>query len=283
MFKNKILFLINLTASLVLYNNDLQEIEEVVSSFFSAYSNSFLYIIDNSSKSHNHIFKDYENVMYIYNNKNLGFGKAHNIGIKKAIALNSNYHIILNPDICIEKDTINKLIHFMDKNQEIGLTMPKVLYPSGKLQFLCKLIPTPKNLIIRRFSIIKNWIKNNDKVYELRFFKYNKNIEIPYVSGCFMFARTSILKKVNGFDERFFLYFEDLDLTRRIGQISKTVFFSEAIIYHKYRKESYQNNMAFIYHILSSIKYFNKWGWLIDKERTKINKKILLQFSEHKK
>ncbi len=275
--------MIHLTASLVLYNNNVDDVNKVVHSLFSSYPNANLFIVDNSSKSREFHFKNYKNVTYIFNGKNLGFGMAHNIAIKKAITLKSKYHVIMNPDISFSKEVINKLIGFMDQNGEIGLLMPKILYPSGKQQFLCKLIPSPKNLIIRRFSPIKRWIQKNNKTYELRFFEHDKNIEIPYVSGCFMFTRTDILKQVSGFDERFFLYFEDLDLTRRIGRISKTVFFSETAVYHKYNKESYTNNKVFMHHIVSSIKYFNKWGWLVDRERKIINKKTLLQFSEYKK
>jgi GT2 family glycosyltransferase len=266
-----------LTVSVVLFNNDITEIKKLLSDFFSTTSELYVFIIDNSFKNNSESFKEYKNLEYIYNNENLGYGKAHNIAIRKAIELNSKYHAVVNPDIRLSNNLVDQLIIFMDKNKEIGLSAPKVLYPSGKLQFLCKLIPTPKDLIIRRFSPIKKVVKSRDMKYELRKFDYNSNIDIPYVSGCFMFLRTSVLKKVDGFDERFFLYFEDLDLTRRISELYRTVFFSEAFIYHVYNKESYKNNKVFLYHLVSSIKYFNKWGWIFDKKRKKINKRTLLQ------
>ncbi|PKH50789.1 glycosyl transferase family 2 [Tenacibaculum sp. Bg11-29] len=266
-----------LTISIVLYNNKICDIKKLLSDFFSSTIDLYVFIIDNSNENNGDSFKEYKNLEYIHNNENLGYGKAHNIGIRKAIELSSKYHAVVNPDIRLGSNLVDQLILFMDKNKEIGLSSPKVLYPSGKLQFLCKLIPAPKDLIIRRFSPVKKIVKKRDKKYELRNFDYNSNIEIPYVSGCFMFFRTSVLKKVDGFDERFFLYFEDLDLTRRVNELCRTVFFSEAFIYHVYNKESYKNNKVFLYHLVSSIKYFNKWGWIFDKKRKKINKRTLLQ------
>ncbi|WBX71641.1 glycosyltransferase [Tenacibaculum retecalamus] len=214
-----------LTISIVLYNNIISEVEKLINDFLTSSVDLYIYIIDNSIKNNKISFDGYKNLTYIYNNENLGYGSAHNIGIRKAINLNSKYHVVVNPDVRLSKNAISQLALFMDKNKEVGLSTPKVLYPSGELQFLCKLIPSPKDLIIRRFSPVKKMIQKNDQMYELRGFDYNSNIEIPYVSGCFMFFRTSVLKKMNGFDERFFLYFEDLDLTRRVGEICKIFFY----------------------------------------------------------
>ncbi len=271
-----------LTVSIALYNNKIDDVKKLLFDFFSSTLNLYVFIIDNSVENNVCFFNEYENLEYIYNNKNLGYGRAHNIGIKRAINLKSKYHVVVNPDIRLGENIIQKLIHFMDKNKETGLCAPKVLYPSGKLQLLCKLIPSPKELIIRRFIPVKKIVNKSDEKYELRNFNYNKNIEIPYVSGCFMFFRTSVLKKTNGFDERFFLYFEDLDLTRRVGEMCKVIFFSETFVYHAYNKESYRKSKIFFYHLVSSIKYFNKWGWFFDEKREEINQKTLLQIEVEK-
>ena len=90
-----------------------------------------------------------------------------------------------------------------------------------------------------------------------------------------MFMRVDVLKKVNGFDERFFMYAEDLDLCRRIGEVSKTMYYPVVSIYHEYEKGSYKNKKLLKYHICSVIKYFNKWGWIFDKKRTLKNKECL--------
>lgn len=100
-------------------------------------------------------------------------------------------------------------------------------------------------------------------------------MEVPYLSGCFMFIRTKVLEKVGLFDERFFMYLEDTDLSRRIHKISKTIYYPYVHIYHEYGKGSYKNLKLLKYHIDSAIKYFNKWGWFFDKERDFINKTTL--------
>ena len=100
-------------------------------------------------------------------------------------------------------------------------------------------------------------------------------MEVPSLSGCFMFMRVDVLKEVGGFDERFFMYAEDLDLCRRIGEVSKTMYYPGVSIYHAYGKGSYKNRKLLKYHICSIVKYFNKLGWILDRKRTQINKACL--------
>lgn len=107
-------------------------------------------------------------------------------------------------------------------------------------------------------------------------------MEVPSLSGCFMFMRVDVLKKVNGFDERFFMYAEDLDLCRRIGEVSKTMFYPMVAVYHEYEKGSYKNRKLLKYHLCSVIKYFNKWGWVFDKKRIQRNKECLDALSQKK-
>jgi len=100
-------------------------------------------------------------------------------------------------------------------------------------------------------------------------------MQVPSLSGCFMLLRTEVLKVVGGFDERFFMYCEDFDLCRRIGQVSKTIYYPDVSVIHNYEKGSYKNSKLLRYHIQSSVKYFNKWGWFFDKERRRINNDTL--------
>jgi GT2 family glycosyltransferase len=157
--------------------------------------------------------------------------------------------------------------------------MPRVLYPDGRLQYLCKLLPTPKTLIVRRFlASLKSTLQRENFRYELQSSGYDKILDVPFLSGCFMFLRTEALRKVGLFDERFFLYTEDADLTRRIHRHYRTVFFPEATIYHHHARGSYKTPWLLWCNILSAIRYFNKWGWVRDAERDRFNRKTLLQF-----
>lgn len=269
-----------ITASIVTYHTNPNEVIQLVSSLINNNVNH-IYIIDNSSNDllRNYIAK-FDQLTYIHS-KNIGYGNAHNIAIKESFKLNNTYHIIVNPDIIIPKnDTIDKLKKFMDSTTTCGLVMPLILYPNNEIQYLCKLLPSPKDLLIRRFlpSFLKN--KNIDYKYELRYTKYNQVMEVPSLSGCFMFIRADILKEIGGFDKRFFMYAEDLDLCRRIGRISKTIFYPYTYVFHKYEKGSYKNFKLLKYHIISIIKYFNKWGWFFDKERKLTNQACIEKFKK---
>jgi hypothetical protein len=271
-----------ITASLVVYHNSEEDIKKVIDSFLGYGSTSILFIIDNSADDSLKALCNDTRITYVFNNANVGFGAAHNIAFNKAYLLESEYHIILNPDVYFEPSIIKDLIHKAESDVSIGLLTPKIVYPNGDTQNLCKLIPSPKDLIIRRFIPFKKINKRLENRYELRFFSYNEEAEIPILSGCFMMIRTSVLKTVKGFDERFFMYLEDVDLCRRIGRISKLIYYPKVETVHNYEKGSYKNKILLSYHIKSAVKYFNKWGWIFDNERSRINKKTLLKLNYQK-
>ena len=98
---------------------------------------------------------------------------------------------------------------------------------------------------------------------------------VPNLSGCFLFVRSSLFLRLGGFDERYFMYLEDVDLVRRFGDISKTIYNPLIYIKHNYAKGSYRNSLLLKYHIISAILYFNKWGWFFDETRKNRNLKVL--------
>lgn len=266
--------------SIVVYHNEKSQVLKVVNSVLNTDLEISLFIIDNST---NDTLKDVRNldprIIYIFNNANLGFGKAHNIAMRKSIEENIPYHLVLNPDVYFEKGVLEELFEYMEKNPDVGLVMPKGLYPDGRIQYLCRLLPTPFDLLGRRFlnfGPFKKYVEKRNEIYELRFTGYDKIMEVPYLSGCFMFIRTRVLEKAGLFDERFFMYLEDIDLSRRIHKVAKTVYYPYVEIYHEYGKGSYKNKKLLAFHTESVIKYFNKWGWFFDKERKDINKKRLI-------
>jgi len=271
-----------LSASIVLYNTKIDELKRVIDSYFTYPGKKQLFLVDNSpSDSLKEIVKIYPNndIYYIFNNENMGYGKAHNIAIKKSIEQGLSYHIILNPDIIIEKGSLEKLTEYMEQHPEVGNIMPKIIYPDGELQYLCKLLPSPIDLIFRRFIPIKNWKEAINKRYELHSFGYDQIMNIPNLSGCFMFLRTEALKQVGLFDENIFMYLEDIDLNRRIHSKYKTIYYPDATVIHEHQKESYKSKRLLKAHIQSAIYYFNKYGWFFDKERTNINKNVFKELS----
>lgn len=266
---------IQITASLVTYNNDKKDIKDVIESFLGIKTPITLFVMDNSDENSIEEYCNHSNINYFFNNANLGFGAAHNMAFEKAYLLNSDYHLLLNPDVSFNPSVLDKIIAKMNSDTTIGLLMPKVLYPTGEIQYLCKLIPSPKDLILRRFIPFQKFKNKHRDKYEMRFFSYQKEAEIPIMSGCFLMLRTAVLKQVKGFDLRYFMYLEDVDLCRRIGEVSRLLYFPDVEIVHNYGKGSYTNIKLLLYHSMSAIKYFNKWGWFDDKYRKKINKETL--------
>ncbi len=272
-----------LTASVVLFNTPRSEIELLFMSVFNSKCVEIFYIIDNSPNDKWRVLEtEYANIAnnagtkirYIHN-QNLGYGASHNLAMQEAIESGAVYHVVLNPDIYFEENVLSSLINFMDKNSDTAYVLPRVEYPNGELQYLCKLLPTPVDLIFRRF-LPKDWGKNRDDRYCLKSSGYNKVMNPPCLSGCFMFMRLSILQENNiFFDDGYFMYCEDFDLIRRLHRVAKTLYFPDVTIVHDHARESYKSKKMLWAHIRSAVRYFNKWGWFYDRERRKMNKRVL--------
>lgn len=266
-----------MSASIVAYKNDYKEIQTVIRCLKDTRHPVKIFLIDNSpSEDLRYSLQadiDEQEIVYIHNGHNIGFGAAHNIAINQAIYL-STYHLVLNPDIEFEASAIDDMFNFMEANPAVGQLMPKVHYKDGRLQKHCKQLPRPLDLLCRRFCARFEWAKERNKVYELKDFSYNHCLNVPNLCGCFMFLRTSCLIQTGGFDQRFFMYLEDVDLTRRIHNFAQTVYYPFASIVHEYRRGSYSNKKLLWYHINSTVKYFFKWGWLYDRQRDKFNSRL---------
>ena len=263
-----------LTASIVVYKTTEMELKTIVNCALNSTIHK-VYIVDNSpSYESQSVINSYHSpkLIYIYGHGNIGYGTGHNMAIKKSIELGATYHIILNPDIIFQADAISALTQFMDSHPDIGSVMPNIIYPDGRSQRLCKLLPTPFDIFARRLLPKSLTTKRNER-YEMHFMGYDKPWNCPNLSGCFMFLRMDILKQIGGFDDRFFMYFEDTDLIRRIHQVSITAFYPNATIIHAHKAEHRTSKTLLKISIESAIKYFNKYGWLFDKERCIFNKR----------
>ena len=277
-----------LTASVVLFNTPRIQIERLFKSVFDSKCVQTFYIIDNSPSDKWRILeREYEKeaglagtrLRYIHN-QNLGYGSSHNLAMHEAIEAGAKYHVVLNPDVYFDSTVLSELAGFMDANTDAAYVLPRVEFPDGELQYLCKLLPTPADLIFRRF-LPKSWgVKRNDR-YCLKASGYDKVINPPCLSGCFMFMRLATLQENNiFFDDGYFMYCEDFDLIRRLHRVSKTLYYPAVTIVHDHAQESYKSKKMLMAHIKSAVRYFNKWGWLFDSERQKMNKKILREIAE---
>jgi GT2 family glycosyltransferase len=263
------------TASIVIYKTKAEEIIPLIECLVNTILNN-IYIVDNFPISKMDILLKgiSTKIIYIPMQSNIGFGAAHNIAIRKALEAESTYHFIINPDIIIKENVISPMIKYMHENKNIGMMMPKVLNLDGRVQYLPKLLPSPFSILLRKMKFIPNYNRLMKK-YELRDMDVVCNV--PFVSGCFSLLNLELLEKLEmpGYDERFFLYFEDFDLSRRFHQKYKTIYYSLVEVYHGYGNGASKNLRLFMIFIFSAIKYFNKYGWLFDMERKKVNRQIL--------
>lgn len=262
-----------ISSSLVLFHNVPELYEQAILSFLDG-CDGVLYVMDNSATPLEHDLFGHSRVRYIFNRANLGFGAAHNRAIT-AVGGDSDFHLILNPDISFGIDVIAHMVSVMHNNPGIGALMPRVIYPDGTLQRLCKLLPTPIDLILRRFIPIKSVQSGINRRYELHDLPQDRLVDVPTISGCFLLVRTELLFKLSGFDERYFMYLEDVDLVRRIGDVARVVYDPHVSVTHAYAKGSYRNKKLLAYHMASAVRYFTKWGWWFDPVRKKRNSAVL--------
>ncbi|MBR5053077.1 MAG: glycosyltransferase [Bacteroidaceae bacterium] len=277
-----------ITASIVTYNNNLLDLEGILRSLLISPVQK-LWIID-----HSDTFDRLEGELQEYRRKddvylqhegrgfqmeyikevNKGYGTGHNVALRKAIEEGSHYHLVVNPDVWFGAEVIPALWRLMEEDKTIAQVMPKVLFLNGSVQCLAKLLPTPADLFCRFFLPEKLFAKRNNR-FELRHSGYDKEMNVPFLSGCFMFFRISALESEGLFDERFFMYMEDVDITRRLHAKYKTIFFPSVSIYHRFSRLSYHKWQLSLAHMVSVVKYFNKWGWVYDSGRRRFNKRLL--------
>ncbi|WP_026775575.1 glycosyltransferase family 2 protein [Polaribacter sp. Hel_I_88] len=244
-----------ITAAIVLYNENLEILQKTIDSFLKTPLKKKLFLIDNSPS--NILEKHFNNpeIEYFFVGENIGFGAAHNLVLNK---IESDFHLILNPDVVFTSDVIPTLIKEISNLNDVSFITPKVVYPNKETQYVCRKHPTFFDLINRKLKISKTQLFKN----EYR----NQNIEKPFypefIHGCFMLFKTKDFKLIKGFDERFFLYMEDADICRKIDNLGKKIlYYPKVEIVHHHQQGSSKSIKLFFRHTSSAIKYFLKWGF----------------------
>jgi len=263
---------VKIIASLVLYKHVYKDVEKTLFALLNEESIDKVCIVDNGN--HCDWVKDlaHPKIEFIPLAKNRGFGSGHN-AVFNQYRKRCEYVLICNPDISFTRGQVDELYHYCQRRQ-CGLAIPKVVYPDGSLQHGCKLLPTPWQLFMRRFGA--SFSRGMNHSYELQQANYNTGFFAPSLSGCFMLISSEALNAIGGFDERYFLYMEDVDLSRRVCTTNLPVeYCPSSTVVHESQRRSYRDFTFLLYHITSAIKYFNKWGWLIDKEREALNSRCL--------
>lgn len=250
-------------ASIVTYNVSDEELGQAVATLLQCDEIVRIDIVDNSrNTSTRNLVLSFNNPRLNYiPSENIGYGAANNISIRKSLADPAiDCHLVLNSDIEFSPAVIDELKALMDSDRSIALTIPKVLDQRGKEQSSYHPLPSPWDLIVHRFMPRRLFAKRLER-YEIKVDGLSEPVNVPYVHGCFMMMRCEALRKVGVFDERFFMYPEDIDLTRRLNEHYQTLVVPSLSIVHHHRGQSRKSIRLLLVHIMNMIKYFNKWGW----------------------
>lgn len=249
----------DVTLSIVTFNNK-EEIDVLMQSLqkSSFWGNMTVFIIDNASKdgTADYIKDNYPWARVIQNKENIGFGRAHNLVINN---VHSKFHLIVNPDIYVYKDTIEDAISYISSSNDIVLVTPLMMNVDGTQQFLPKKNPSLKymvgGMLENKFAFCK---KLRDE-YTMRNKKVDYPIDVDFCTGAFMITRTEALHTIGGFDEKYFLHFEDADLTRELKKIGRTVYNPDIVVVHKWHRDNKRIDRSFFIALKSMFIYFWKW------------------------
>jgi GT2 family glycosyltransferase len=187
-------------------------------------------VVDNASDdgSAATIPPEFPEITWIQLKTNIGFGKACNVGARNA---SGEYLLFLNPDTIVSHRTLSTACSFMQERADVGLLGPKILNPDGTLQPGCRRgFPTPESAMFHFFGLSRLFPRSRRfGHYHLTWLDPDESSEVDAISGSFMFMRRALFESLGGFDERFFMYGEDIDLCRRVHEAGFKVWYDPAI------------------------------------------------------
>ncbi|MEK9132313.1 MAG: glycosyltransferase family 2 protein [Patescibacteria group bacterium] len=203
-------------------------------------------------------------ITLVHSGSNLGYGRGNNLGVKYA---KGKYILILNPDVSVETDTLQKMVNHMDSHGEVGLLGPQLYFFNGQIQDSCRRFMMPIDLVIKRTPLqrLKFFKKRMDE-YVMANFDHSMTQEVDLVTGACMMLPREVFKKIGGFDDRYFLFMEDVDLCRKVWESGhKVLYFPQARALHYHKRLSggsvfwLLGQKVFWIHMNSALKYFWKW------------------------
>ncbi len=253
-----------ITAGIVTFHTPLPMLEAAITSVHACRLPVELIIVDNTPGTEYFArLQALKNIRCIKSPVNGGYGYGHNLACKAAPP--APYHLILNPDVVVQPGCLETMVALMEKEPAVGMTVPKIHFPDGRLQPLNRRDPTLLDLGLRRF-VPPRWqawqpIRRRMEHFVMMDYGYDTPYDVPNASGCCMLVRRAVFDAVGGFDERFFMYMEDSDLTRRIRALARVRYCPEAAIIHHWGRGSHTSFPLMLAMVRSAWKYFQKWGW----------------------
>jgi GT2 family glycosyltransferase len=265
-----------LSVSVVVYRPDLAELESTLATLRAACQSLraarpgwpvTLYVVDNGGlpdirAALDALRADDVRAIILTGHGNVGYGQGHNLAIKSA---SSRYHLVLNPDIDLDRHALVRAVDFFEGHPDTGLLTPWIGDEQGRQQFLCRRYPTLLDLFVRGFlpGSVQRLFARRLARYEMRDLINDRDIvwSPPIVSGCFMLFRTAVLQKLAGFDARYFLYFEDYDLSLRAHDVARVVYLPAVRVLHHGGGAARKGSAHIRMFAASAYKFFSRFGW----------------------
>lgn len=188
--------------------------------------------------------------------ENKGFGAGHNVVRDR---LDSRYHAVINPDITVNSDVLTAMADYLDSHPDAAAVTPRLLFPDGREQEIAKRNPTLLALMGRRLPFA--FLRKAEDDYLMRDQDLSVPCSIEFCTGCFFMMRTEIFQKIGGFDERYFMYFEDADIGRMAAQYGNIVHLPQVTVYHAWHRQTAKRADHFLWQLRSMFRYFHKWGF----------------------
>lgn len=239
--------------------NDVKTIEKCISSILKATSGIefTLYVSDNCSTDGTVelIQEKFPQVIVLENEKNGGYGYGNNQILDK---IDSKYHCVINPDIYMEENTIGSLVEYLENHNEVGMITPKILNVDGTQQYLPKYTPSIRYVLISKIPGFRK--------YRRLYTRQDENLEVPteigFCTGCFFVMPTELFVNLHGFDEDFYMYCEDADLSKRVMKMGKHIIFHpEYYVYHDWNRENTKSIRGIKNFLISLALFFRKWNF----------------------
>ncbi len=247
------------SVGIVTYNS-AEEILSVLDSVFSHTVGAALsvYVADNCSTDNTValVREHYPQVTVLVSEDNVGFGAAHNRVLEH---LTSDYHVIVNPDIVFETDVLTALAAYLDSDDGAVLATPLILNVDGTPQAVPRVLPKRRYMFAGQLERFGGSFRRWRDEYTRRRETFEQPTPIEFCTGCFMMVRTEALKAEHGFDDRFFMYMEDADLSRRLAAHGRLMLVPQVTVTHRWEKASGKSGKFLKIHLQSMRRYFKKW------------------------
>lgn len=191
---------------------------------------------------------------------NLGYGGGNNLALQN---LNSSYHLVINPDVVVQPDTLWQAVDYLDANDHVAMLSPQVINADGTKHHVVKTYPDCLTLLLRYLgsSYLSRKFAGRLSRYQCDHLVDQPDTSVELAGGCFQFMRSEIFKQLNGFDDRFFMYFEDYDLSIRAKALGAIAYVPAVKISHAGGDVGRKNWRHHLFFSVSAWRFFNKHGW----------------------